>query len=288
MRSIVVGVDESTGAARALRWAAAERRVHDCSLTAVLCWNYLEQHQPEPGVPFDPEYGDEAARRTLDAIVERVLGEAAPHVARRTVNDHAARGLLESAEGADLLVLGARGLSGFRQVVLGSVSRQCLHHTTVPVAVVHEGPGERLDDHGRVVVGVDGSSTSQRALAWAFEEARRRQSPLTVVHAWTPPFVGGLIAPSLAFDTDAVEQAGHAVVDAALGAVDTAALRSPVERKVVCGPAGPMIVDAADRASLIVVGSRGRGGFKGLLLGSVSHHVTHHAGCPVVVIPHAT
>ena len=133
MRSIVVGVDESPGAAQALRFAAAERRWHDCSLTAVLCWNYLDQHQPEPDVPFDPAYGHDAARRTLDAIVERVLGDDAPRMERRTVNDHAARGLLESAADADLLVVVARGLSVFRQVVVGSVSRQCVHHATVPV-----------------------------------------------------------------------------------------------------------------------------------------------------------
>ena len=284
MRSIVVGVDESPGAAQALRWAADERRWHDCSLTAVLCWNFLDQHQPEPDVPFDPAYGDDAARRTLDALVERVLGDEAHHVERRTVNDHAARGLLESAADAYLLVVGARGLSAIRQVIVGSVSRQILHHSTIPVAIVHVHPDEPARDHRRVIVGVDGSDSSQRALAWALEEARRREAPLTVVHAWSPPYVGGLVAP--AFDADTYERAGHAVVDTVLSATDTAGLAFPLERRVVCGPAGPTILDVAADASLIVVGARGRGGFKGLLLGSVSHHVTHHATCPVVVIPH--
>ena len=284
VRSIVVGVDESPGAAEALRWAARERQFHQCSLTAVLCWNYLDQHQLERDQPFDPSYDEHAAQQALDAIVARVLGEEASIVERTTVLDHPARGLLEASADADLLVVGARGLGGFREVVVGSVSRQCLHHAKIPVAVVREGGSER-PDNGRVVVGVDGSDSSQRALAWALEEGRRRRAPVTVVHAWNPPFVGGVVVADIAYDAPEFERSGDELLDAAMNASDTSGVA--VDRQTVRAAAGPAIVDAATDASLVVVGSRGRGGFSGLLLGSVSHHVTHHAPCPVVAIPHA-
>ena len=283
MHSIVVGVDESGGAAEALRWAADERRLHDCSLTAVLCWTYLDQHQHEPDQPFDPTYGDDAAHRALDAILEEILAEEAANVERRVVNDHAARGLLEAAADADLLIVGARGLGGLRELTLGSTSQQCLHHATIPVAIVRDPAPPAA---AGVVVGVDGSKASSSALQWALEEARRRQEPLTIVHAWTPPLVGGITVPAVAYGLEAFETGGRAVLDAAVEAADTAGLRFPVERRILCGAAGPVIVDVAAGASMVVVGSRGRGGFAGLLLGSVSRHVVHRASCPVVVIRH--
>jgi nucleotide-binding universal stress UspA family protein len=299
MRSIVVGVDESAGAAAALRWAAAERALDDCALTAVLCWTYLEQHRSQPKQHFDPEYGDAAAREALDSIVEQVLGSDATNVERRTVNDHTARGLLDASADADLLVLGARGLSGWREVVVGSVTRQCLHHATKPIAVIRQradgGPEpdsrpEPEPSHttsaNRVVVGVDGSESSVKALHWALDEARRRGAALTAVHVWTPPFIGPDLVPSAAYDTDENDRRGREVLESALAAADTSGLAAPVEPVVVSGGASTALVDAADGADLLVVGSRGHGGFAGLLLGSVSHHAVHHAACPVVVVPH--
>jgi nucleotide-binding universal stress UspA family protein len=297
MRSIVVGVDESAGAAAALRWAAAERALDDCTLTAVLCWTYLEQHRSRPKQHFDAEYSDSAAREALDTIVEQVLGSDATKVERRTVNDHTARGLLDASADADLLTLGARGLSGWREIVVGSVTRQCLHHATIPIAVIHRrADGEPVGDTepepshttaaNRVVVGVDGSEPSVKALHWALDEARRRGAALTAVHVWTPPFIGPELVPSGAYDTDENDRRGREVLETALAAADTSGLAAPVEPVVVSGGASTTLVDAAEGADLLVVGSRGHGGFAGLLLGSVSHHAVHHATCPVVVIPH--
>jgi nucleotide-binding universal stress UspA family protein len=293
MRSIVVGVDESPGAAAALRWAAGERAVHDCALTAVLCWTYLEQHRHEPNQPFDPSYGDEEARQALDAIVERILVDGAQAVARRTVNDRTSRGLLEASADADLLVLGARGLGGLRAMVLGSVTRQCLHHASIPVAVVHHDPdGEppadpiRPGSDNRIVVGADGSETSKRALAWCVDEARRRHARVTAVHAWMPPYVGAELVPAAAYETAEYDRLGQNTLDSAIEAVDTGGLDFPVERLVVSGAPASGLLGAAEGADLLVVGSRGVGGFKGLLLGSISHYVANHSHCPVVVTPH--
>jgi nucleotide-binding universal stress UspA family protein len=283
MRSIVVGVDESSGAADALRWAAREGELHECPVTAVLCWGYLDQHHGTPGGPFDPAYSRVDARAAVDTIVDGVLGDGAAAIERRTVNDPPARGLVESSADADLVVVGARGLGTLRDLLLGSVSQACLHRTRIPTAVVRSTGVQRPAGRERVVVGVDGSDTAQRALNWALDEARRRQAAVEVVHAWTLPL---LAVPTLAYDYGPFDEAARSIVDGALDRADTSNLPVPVRRTIRTGSGGHVLVDAAKDADLVVVGSRGLGGFKGLLLGSVSHQITHHSSCPVVVIPH--
>jgi len=140
---------------------------------------------------------------------------------------------------------------------------------------------------GVIVVGVDGSDFADAALAWALEEAVVRRDIVRVVHAWQYlPMVAEPMAalPSTPFDelAKAAEAVAIEAVGRVTGGTEPAA---PIELRVVEGPAGTALLDAAVDAELIVVGSRGRGGFAGLLLGSVSQQVTHHARCPVVVLP---
>ncbi|HET7720992.1 MAG TPA: universal stress protein, partial [Acidimicrobiales bacterium] len=137
MTGIVVGVDGSEGAATALRWAVEEGRIRGWPVTAVAAWALLDQRHVEPDAPFDPDYGADDAAAALAAHVSDALGpERSALVSRRTVNDLPATALLQAAEGADLLVVGARGLGGFKGLLLGSVSQHCLHHAPCPVAVV--------------------------------------------------------------------------------------------------------------------------------------------------------
>ncbi len=139
----------------------------------------------------------------------------------------------------------------------------------------------------RIVVGVDGSDSSVLALRWAADEARLRQATLDVVHAWTDSGVGaGTHASAFSVDLDGAQQAARAALDDVL---DTASL-SPdlrIERHVVMGPGATVLLDVAAGADLLVVGTRGRGGVAGLLLGSVSHACIKEATCPVVVVPDA-
>lgn len=137
----------------------------------------------------------------------------------------------------------------------------------------------------RIVVGIDGSEDSRAALRWALQEGRLRQASVEVVHTWHLPYVGAspYIVPVL--DSDTYEKAARQVMDSVVDAEDTTGLPAPVTRSVVSGGAAGAIVEQARDADLIVVGSRGLGGFKGLLLGSVSQQVVHHAPCPVVVVP---
>ncbi len=284
MRRVVVGIDESEGAGGALAWAAAEARYHDAELVAVLAWGYLDQHRATPGAEFDPDYHDADAAEAADAILERVLGsDRAASVTRRTVNDLAPQALVGSAEGADLLVVGARGLGALRGALVGSVSQYCLHHAPCPVAVVRETTGPT--EPPRVVVAVDGSDVARRALAWALDEGRARQAEVEVVNAWHPPYVGAYPYDPAALDLDLFEQGARDLVAKTLEGQDVSGLPAPPKVTVMADAAAKAVIDAAEGAELVVVGSRGRGGFAGLLLGSVSQQVTHHAPCPVVVVP---
>lgn len=105
------------------------------------------------------------------------------------------------------------------------------------------------------------------------------------MHAWQPPFVGAYAYGVPVVDPELFEQAAQDTLDQAVDALDTSGLPVPVERIVGCGGAAGVILETAKEADLVVMGSRGLGGFSGLLLGSVSHQITHHAPCPVVVIP---
>jgi nucleotide-binding universal stress UspA family protein len=285
MRRIVVGTDESEGAGGALSWAVDEAERHGAELVAVLAWGYLDQHRPTPDTDFDPEYDENDAAATLDAIVERVLGaERAAGVTRQTVNDLAPQALVDAARDADLLVVGARGLGVVRSALLGSVSQYCLHHAPCAVAVVRE---TATPSSPRVVVGVDGSETARRALAWALDEGRARQADVEVVNAWHPPYVGAYPYDPAALDLELFEQGARDLVAEMLEGQDVSGLPSPPKVTVVSDTAAQAVITAAEGADLIVIGSRGRGGFAGLLLGSVSQQVARHAPCPVVVVPAA-
>jgi nucleotide-binding universal stress UspA family protein len=284
MQSIVVGTEESDGAGTALRWAADEADRHGANLTAVLAWGYLDQHRATPSDDFDTTYDEADAREALDAIVERALGaERAGGVQRRVVNDLAPQAMVDAAAGADLLVVGARGLGQLRGVVLGSVSRYCLQHAPCPVAVIREAAPD-AGNHPRVVVGIDGSGSALQALAWALDEGRVRQAKVEVVNAWHPPYLGAYPFDPGVIDIGAFEQAARDLIEDALSKQDVTGLPVSPEAVIVEDGATAAILSAADGADLVVVGSRGLGGFAEMLLGSVSHQVAHHAHCPVVVI----
>jgi nucleotide-binding universal stress UspA family protein len=287
---IVVGVDGSDGGRHALAWAVGEAARRSATLEAVHVWSAPVAIAPLGAValPGDEEAFEEAAHATLDALVADVADEALAAgvtIEEVVLQGHATTVLLERAEAADLLVVGSRGHGAFMGMLLGSIAHQCLHHATGPVAVVPLTAPVPAD--GLVVVGVDGSEEGWAAARWATEEAGIRDSRLLVVHGWWTPYavppVGLAIAPddTLEFEEDARTM----LRDMMDGIVEQAACK-PAE--VVLEPveevAAKAIIDRSEGAGMVVVGSRGRGGFKGLLLGSVSQQVVHHAHCATVVI----
>jgi nucleotide-binding universal stress UspA family protein len=154
---------------------------------------------------------------------------------------------------------------------------------------------------GTIVVGVDGSPGSDAALRWALDEARLRNSRLRVVHAYEAPHVAlsdaavgaaGIPTPPVLATEDverlraSAEEQARAVVDSALRRVAGEGAEQPkIERAARVGPAAQTLIEAGRDAELLVLGSRGRGGFLGLLLGSVTQQCAHHPPCPVVILP---
>jgi nucleotide-binding universal stress UspA family protein len=147
-----------------------------------------------------------------------------------------------------------------------------------------------------VVVGVDGSAGAKEALRWALREARLRNSPVRAVHAWTFGYIGGSVEgypywggslgsyTSFGVELSDLHRAAEDLLERALADVGDETDGVEIERQVVQGAAAEVLVDAAAPGDLLVVGSRGHGGFAGLLLGSVSQQCVHHARCPVVVV----
>jgi nucleotide-binding universal stress UspA family protein len=138
---------------------------------------------------------------------------------------------------------------------------------------------------GRIVAGFDGSESARRALTWAADEARRRDARLEVVHAWHVPYPVAAPVAGYPVVAGALESTACSDIYDALAAPGLGRLPVPATPVVVQGPAGPAILDAAEDADLIVLGTRGLGTVSGALLGSVTHHVVHHATRPAVVVP---
>jgi nucleotide-binding universal stress UspA family protein len=279
-RRIVVGVDESDGAGEALRWAIQEADFDGATLVAVMAWDFLDQHRLLEGEKWDPAYDESQADAALARYVEMAAGaDAVERVERRVIVDLPASALSQASSDADLVVVGARGLGGFKGLLLGSVSQQVLHHATVPVAIIR---AEAVrEPSGRVVVGIDGSGTAENALRWAIDEARRRSATLDVVHTWLPslgltPLGRERLEASLGKDSDQLIADALARQDTAGVNVNPRSLRSAT----VTG-----VCDTADGADLLVVGTHGRGGLERTVVGSVATQLSHHAPCPLVVVP---
>jgi nucleotide-binding universal stress UspA family protein len=295
MGTIVVGVDGSANGAAAMRWAVAEAALRQDRVVALFAWGYIPPGHAGHDRTFDAEYGPADADAALVAAIDAAVGpDSAGAIERRVIGDLAPKALLAASTGAELLVVGARGVGGFRGLLLGSVSQACLHHTSVPLAIIRSAPppdptavGEQRPTSGaqRIVVGVDGSDSARRAMRWAVEEARQRRAAVDVVHAWHAPNAVPSPFAGMPIDTEVVEKYARSVLDRVVDGEDLRRQPAPVERILVRGGAASAILDAAPGADLVVLGSRGLGGFTGLLLGSVTHHVAHHVRCPLVVIP---
>jgi nucleotide-binding universal stress UspA family protein len=153
------------------------------------------------------------------------------------------------------------------------------------VAIVRGDLQQLSKSTARIVVGIDGSEPAQRALDWALEAGRLHQAAVETVNVWSLPYMAGEMFTALAYDPAPFAAAASRIIDVALEAADTSGLPAPVTRTVSSGGAATTILQVAETADLIVVGSRGLGGFRELLLGSVSQQLAHHATCPVVVVP---
>jgi nucleotide-binding universal stress UspA family protein len=283
MSRIVVGVDGSTHAERALRWAVTEAQLRGAAVRVV--HGYVVH--PHAGTLVHDARA--AAVAALDAVVERNR-ELLDHIEWTTSLEPAlwspAGVLVDSAEDVDLVVVGSRGLGGFKELLLGSISYRTAAHATAPVAVIREGSDD-LDGRRGIVVGIDGSRAARRALRWACDEAGRRGVGVTVVHAYDLPTdssLMGMVTPTLERYRTGLADEAVALVDRAIADVDLPT-STDVERVVKPGMPAAVLLSHAGGERLLVVGTHGRGAIGRALLGSVSHQCLHHAAGPVVVVP---
>jgi nucleotide-binding universal stress UspA family protein len=280
-RPVLVGVDGSEESLNAVRWAAAGARLRGRPLRLVNTFIGPLLTAPLVAPPYDwlpdnlREEADTLVRQAAE--VARSLAPDVP-VTGDVVSGPPGRLLVEMSYDAHLVAVGHRGFGGFATLLLGSVASTVAAHAHCPVVVVRSQP----PGAGPVVVGVDGSEPSGAALEFAFEEADLRGVPLHAVHAWqppSPPWRAGL-----RYDADEIETAQRHQLYGWLQPAKDKHPHVPVEHHLVAGDPPTVLIEAARDASLLVIGSRGRGGLTGMVLGSVSQQVVHHAGGAVAVI----
>lgn len=280
-RAIVIGIDGTPASEIALRWAVAEASTRALPLrvvavyelptpSVVTAYTYVPGQIPPPA--FQERF-DSAVAYARDRLDEGAVSAA-------LVSGRPAQVILTETAGAEVLVVGSPGHSTVGGIVVGSVSAAAAGHAQCPVVVVRQNV---VQNDAGIVVGVDGSPNANEALEFAIEHARSHGYPVTVVHGWDP------------FED----------IDPAVWTPDRAAHRrdereawltelvKPYQEKYPYVRLTTQVVDArpaealatlSKAARMVIVGSRGHGGFAGLVLGSVSQNLLHHARCTVVVM----
>jgi nucleotide-binding universal stress UspA family protein len=281
---VIVGVDGSEPSRAALRWAAQDAARRGAELVVVHAYDWrVVGARMQVGGGYADAMRENAERVVAAAVAEARSSRPSLAVTGRTTVGPAAAVLLDCTEDGDLIVVGSRGRGGFRSLVLGSVSQQVATHARGPVVVVR---GRAAVGDGPVVVGVDASPASSRTVGAAFHEAALRGAKLSVVSVVveaTPPW-----GPDAAPYVDEVGQLQLESTRQRL-AEEIAPWAEkfpdvPVDPAAVGGHPAEVLIDQSRHAALVVVGTRGHGGFDGLLLGAVSLQLIHHSDCPVLIV----
>jgi len=281
-RRIVVGVDGSEHSITALEWAAAQAQLTGMALEIVAAFG--------PGYQFlSRSEADQCMEDDIaDAVVRAEKLAPGVDITSTTYEGPPETVLMREAAGAELLVVGSRGLGGFKGLLLGSVSRKCAHCAGCPVVVVNQHrPGSDADmtvgdeSRHRIVVGFDGSPASIAALEWAANQSELTGASLEILMTWEwPTGYGWSPIPS---DLDPQQGCQRALNDL-LRPIREAHPGISIREATIEGHPAPLLVKASEGADLLVVGNRGHGEFVGMLLGSVSEHCVASAHCPVLVL----
>ncbi len=283
---ILVGYDGSPDATAALDWALDQARRDGRTLRLAYVFEWLTVAGwigpgATPGM-----WPDEQARQQVEELVGKAAADAAAAHPDLTIRGEVLDGppalvLEESSTAAGLLVLGSRGHGGFAGLLAGSTAVAVTAHAHCPVVVVRDGTtgGARV---GHIAAGVDGSEHSLVALGFAFEQATLRRVPLHVVRAWQPRREHWHLTGEQARDAAIADQ--RAELDESLRRWQTTFPDVEVTVETAAAAPAGLLIDASRNAQLIVVGTRGHGGLRGMLLGSVSQQLIQHAHCPVAVV----
>lgn len=268
---IVVGYDGSGDSELALDWADQLAAEQGRPLRVL-----ISEVDPTQVLEATSDWHAAKVAQLESDARDRLAGARSRESSIEVIGVPPSQALIDASAKAATVVIGARGHSLLSGVVLGSVSQHVTRHSSCPVVVVR---APYHPDANRVVVGVDGSTGSRKALEFAFDHASRSGSPITAVHAWRNAARGdtgeGLV--------EEIRAAERVLAEALAGFADQ---YPDVKVTTEAVPVVPqrVLADASQSASLVVVGSRGLGAFAGLLLGSVSQSVLHHAQCPVAVV----
>ncbi|MGX1769450.1 universal stress protein [Dietzia sp. NPDC055343] len=272
---VVCGYDGSRDARRAVTWAAEWARSHDVALNVISADRAVGRV-----VAFD-----ETARANVEGAMRDQLAEltAGVQASFRVIADSPVGALIEAGRGASAIIVGSRGLTAREDFAMGSTSAGVVEHAACPVIVITPRTPESPSS-GPVVLAADGSKANDPAAAFAFAEAQRRGTSVRAVHSVEVPKLPG----ASLFDLDTLAESVLAEdEEQVLSALAPHEARHPgvsLELILVVGDPATTIADEADGASLLVTGSRGHGGFAGLLLGSVSRRLLQTAPCAVAVI----
>jgi nucleotide-binding universal stress UspA family protein len=283
---ILVAVDGSAESDAAVRWAVREAEL--CRLPITL------EHVVVPVVTSWPvrslqadfdEWQEDNARQVLEQCQKILLSSLGASelssVRTEVLHDYAVPALVGASKDAEMIVVGSRGMGAFGRAVLGSVSGGVVHHARCPVAIVHADEAQQPDHTSPVLLGIDGSPASEAATATAFGEASRRGVELVALHAWSD--VG--VFPVLGMHWQEYEDEGHEILGERLAGWQEQYPDVVVRRRIVCDRPARWLIDESEQAQLVIVGNHGRGGFPGMLLGSVSSAVAQSAKAPVIVVP---
>jgi nucleotide-binding universal stress UspA family protein len=278
----VVGIDASQESRDAVEWARAIAGPDD-RILLVHAWQLPIVTGYDMVVTGDPAEIERLARQGVAELVERLGDDRIESVTR---SGHPGRSIVEVAdeEEASMVVVGHRGDSRVG-MMLGSTANYVVHHTTRPVVVVR---GDHQDVPRRVVVGVDdhdlddGENESVRAVQWAYRLPGVQE--IDIVHAWFLPALAVGMFADMAADLETMDASAAAIVQRVLDAAGPPPADAKVTSRAVRGTPGFGLIEASRDADLVVVGSRGRGGFAELLLGSTSAEVAAHSHAPVAVI----
>ncbi len=286
---VVVGYDGSPGAVAAIEWAIDQANGRGLPLQ-------VRSVVEDPGTLAVDVLGDGWAEDS-QTVADQLAREGADIAARTAtvpvtahgVVGHPSAGLVDGSEDAALLVVGAHGEDGAASLLIGFVAFSVTVHARCPVAVVRGAPPRRPGVGAPVVVGVDGSRSATAALLEAAALAARSGAELVVVSAWRTAASTRL--GSRWDDTWRRQSASHpahvAAESVARAEADRARHVHPgltVSTRVLQGAPARVLADLSASAGTVVIGSRGRGGFTGLLLGSVTRRLVHEASCPVIVV----
>lgn len=285
---IIVGYTGKPSSARALTYAARLAARHKTGLRIRHAFD-LPVMDLQLGSGVTPPSKDEATEWCRDVMAEaHAIAEAAGATEIHSEVDlgPVAAVLIQAATPQDLIVVGNHAHNEVASAFLGSVSRQVSAHAPCPVIVVSGSAS--IACSGTVLVGIDGSETSRKAARFGARWAATDKTPLRLVAAWQPQtmvgMTGGWALPVMQDAGGEVEQAAQEMVTQIAVELEQDHPDLQVSSTVVCGDPARVLLDQAKDADVLVVGSRGRGGFSGLLLGSISQRVVHDAPCPVAVV----